>query len=393
MTTTGFVWHERFMWHVNGPAFGTHQVSGDFEPGIHVENAETKRKFKNLLDAYGVTPQLEPIEFGEATDDDLLRFHTAEYIARVQELSDAQGGDAGEHAPVGRGSAEIARLGVGATSAAIAAVARGDVDNAYALVRPPGHHAERNRGRGFCIFSNISLGVMAAIDAGLVERVAVVDWDVHHGNGTQQAFYDRADVLTISVHQDMLYPVDLGRVDENGEGAGLGYNINVPLPAGSGGGAYLATLDDVVIPALEAFAPDMIVVACGFDASYFDPLGHMLLLADHYREFTRRILDIADRLCDGRVMMNHEGGYSDFYVPLCGIAVIEEMSEITSGVRDPYGGTAKVPNQLLMPHQRAAIDQAISGPLAALLNQVEPGDASGETDESRQLRRRLDESG
>ena len=322
-TSTGFVWHERLMWHVNGPAFGTLQVSGQLEPGVHVENAETKRKLKNLLDAYEVTPQLQPIEFGEATDSDLLRFHTADYVALVQELSDARGGDAGEHAPVGPGSAEIARLGVGGTSAAIAVVADGDVDNAYALVRPPGHHAERDRGRGFCLFGNIAVGVMSAIDAGSVERVAVVDWDVHHGNGTQQAFYDRSDVLTISLHQDMLYPVDLGRVDETGEGPGNGFNINVPLPAGSGGGAYLAAFDQVVLPALESFAPDMIVVACGFDASYFDPLSHMLLLADHYRQFTRRILDVADRLCGGRVMMNHEGGYSDFYVPLCGVAVIK----------------------------------------------------------------------
>ncbi len=367
MTTTGFVWHERLMWHANGPAFGTHQVSGDFEPGVHVENAETKRKLKNLLDAYNVTPQLQPIEFGEATDDDLLRFHTPEYIARVRELSGGRGGDAGEYAPVGRGSNEIARLGVGGTSAAIAAVARRQVDNAYALVRPPGHHAERDRGRGFCIFANIAVGVMNAIDAGLVERVAVVDWDVHHGNGTQQAFYDRADVLTISLHQDMLYPVDVGRVDEYGEGSGVGCNINVPLPAGSGGGAYLAAFDQVVVPALEAFAPDMIVVGCGFDASYFDPLAHMLLLADHYRQFTRRIIDVADRLCEGRVMMNHEGGYSDFYVPLCGVAVIEELSGVTSGVRDPYAGAAIVPNQALAPHQQEHIDRAVAGPLAMLL--------------------------
>ncbi|MEM8746922.1 MAG: class II histone deacetylase [Actinomycetota bacterium] len=370
LARTGFVWHERLMWHINGPAFGTYLVSGDLEPGNHVESAETKRKFKNLLDASGVTPQLHPIEFGEATDDDLLRFHTPDYIDRVQELSDARGGDAGEFAPVGPGSSEIARLGVGGTSAAIAAVARGDVDNAYALVRPPGHHAERDRGRGFCIFNNIAVGVMGAIDAGLVERVAVVDWDVHHGNGTQQAFFDRADVLTVSLHQEMLYPADLGRLDETGEGSGVGFNVNVPLPAGSGGGAYVAALDQVVVPALEAFEPDLLVVACGFDASYFDPMGHMLLLADHYRQFTRTILDLADRLCDGRVMMNHEGGYSDFYVPLCGVAVIEEMSGIASGVRDPYAATAAVPNQVLMPHQQEAVARAVAGPLAALLSRT-----------------------
>lgn len=366
--STGFVWHERFMWHVAGLASGTHQVRGDLEPGVHVENAATKRKLKNLLDAYEVTPQLQVIPFEEASDADLLRFHTPDYVTRVQALSDADGGDAGEHAIVGRGSAEIAKLGVGGTTAAIGAVAAGDVDNAYALVRPPGHHAERDRGRGFCIFNNIGLGVMAAIDAGLVERVAIVDWDVHHGNGTQQAFFDSADVLTISIHQEMLYPVDLGSIDEVGEGEGRGANVNVPLPAGCGGDAYLAALEQVVVPAVEAFQPDMIVVACGFDASYFDPMGHMLLLADHFRQFTTVMMDLADRLCGGKIVFNHEGGYSDFYVPLCGIAVIEELAGISSGVRDPYARTAGVANQRLMPHQQAAIDAAVAGPLAELLS-------------------------
>ena len=355
------------MWHFNGPAAGTYPVRGDLQPGVHLENAETKRRLKNLLDAYDVTPQLHPIPFTEATDEDLLRFHTPEYVAKVQQLSDQSGGDAGEYAPVGSGSAEIARLGVGGTTAAISAVARGDVDNAYALVRPPGHHAERDRGRGFCIFNNIGLGVLNALDAGLVDRIAVVDWDVHHGNGTQQCFYDRADVLTISVHQDMLYPSDLGQIEEMGESAGKGFNINVPLPAGCGGGAYMACMDQIVLPALHAFKPSMIVVACGFDASYFDPLSHMLLLANHFRQFTQKMLQVAEELCNGRLVMNHEGGYSDFYVPLCGIAVVEELSGIRTPVRDPYAATESVANQTLMTHQQETINRAMNGPLAKLV--------------------------
>jgi len=286
----------------------------------------------------------------------------------VQALSDAQGGDAGDAALVGPGSAEIARLAVGGCVAAVQQVLSGQHNNAYVLARPPGHHAERDKGRGFCIFGNVALGILEAQAQGLVGRVAVVDWDVHHGNGTQQAFYESSDVLTISLHQEMLYPVNMGKLDEQGEAAGLGYNLNVPLPAGSGGGAYLAAMDEVVLPALHAFKPELIVVACGFDACYFDPLSHMLLVANHFRAMTQRIVQAAHELCSGRVVASHEGGYCDFYVPFCGVAVIETLAGITAGVQDPYAGTEFVANQDLMPHQREAINAVVNGPLATTLS-------------------------
>ena len=355
------------MWHDTLSASGSYRVRGDLQPGLHIENAETKRKFKNLLDAYEVTPRLQALSFGEADDRDLLRFHTAEYVQKVQALSDGAGGDAGEHTLFGPGSAEIARLAVGGASAAVGAVANGDVQNAYALTRPPGHHAERDRGRGFCIFNNIGLAVLGAISRGLTDRVAIVDWDVHHGNGTQQAFYERSDVLTISIHQEMLYPVDMGTLAETGEADGDGFNLNVPLPAGCGGGAYLAAMDQIVLPALQAFKPSLIVVACGNDASYFDPMSHMMLVSTHYRQMTQRIMQAASDLCGGKLVINHEGGYSDFYVPLCGMAVMEELAGIQTAVRDPYAGTEQVPNQALQPHQQAYLDRVRQGPLASLL--------------------------
>jgi acetoin utilization deacetylase AcuC-like enzyme len=246
----------------------------------------------------------------------------------------------------------------------------GEVSNAYALTRPPGHHAERDRGRGFCIFNNIALAILEARAQGWVDRVAVVDWDVHHGNGTQQAFFEDPNVLTISIHQEMLYPVNLGKLEETGKGAGDGFNLNIPLPAGCGGGAYLKTIDAVVAPALKAFKPDLIIVACGFDASYFDPLSHMLLVANHYRVMTEKMMTLAKDLCGGRLIANHEGGYSDFYVPLCGMAVIETLSDLSASVVDPYAGTEFVANQNLMPHQAARIDEAIQGPLAKFLRRV-----------------------
>ncbi|MEM7218381.1 MAG: class II histone deacetylase [Pseudomonadota bacterium] len=364
---TGFVWHERYMWHDNGSAAGLQPMRGLLQPGLHLESPETKRRLKNLLDAYEVTPQLRALPVAPAERDLLERFHTPDYLDRVQALSDGDGGDAGDAALVGPGSAEIAKLAVGGTQAAVAAVARADVTNAYALTRPPGHHAERDRGRGFCVFNNIGLAIMAARAQGLVDRVAVVDWDVHHGNGTQQAFYDNPDVLTVSLHQEMLYPVNQGFMDEIGAGPGEGANLNVPLHAGCGGGAYLAAIDEIVVPALEAFRPELIVIACGFDACYFDPLSHMLLVANHYRVMTQKLMAAADELCGGRVVVNHEGGYCDFYVPLCGVAVIETLAGITSGVKDPYGGTEFVANQDLLPQQRERLDAVRAGPLARVL--------------------------
>jgi acetoin utilization deacetylase AcuC-like enzyme len=355
------------MWHDPGPVTGVSPAAGAFQPGLFVENAETKRRLKNLLDAYEVTPQLQSLVVEPATDEMLLRFHTQAYLDRVRELSEGIGGDAGETALVGPGSDGIARLSAGGIYAAIQAVLKGEVGNAYSLCRPPGHHAERDQGRGFCLYNNIGVAILEAEARGLVERVAVVDWDVHHGNGTQQAFYGSRDVLTISLHQEMLYPVNLGNLEEQGEGAGLGFNINVPLPAGCGGGAYEQAMAQVVEPALRAFQPDLIVVACGYDAAYFDPLSHMLLISTHYRTMTQQMMRLADELCGGRLAYSHEGGYSEFYVPFCGAAVIETLAGINSGIADPYAGTAGVANQALKPHQQEAVQAAVDGPLARCL--------------------------
>ena len=176
---------------------------------------------------------------------------------------------------------------------AVDAVVSGAVENAYALVRPPGHHAEPDRGRGYCIFGNIAVAIMYARARLGVTRVAVVDWDVHHGNGTQRAFYEAPNVLTISIHQDNLYPANSGAVSENGAGSGLGYNLNIPMPPGSGGGAYLAAFERLIVPALRRFKPELIMVASGLDAGGFDPLGCMMLHSEHYRRLTRLILEVS----------------------------------------------------------------------------------------------------
>jgi len=362
---TGWVWHERYMWHDTGHAGGSVPARGFVEPAEHVENPAPKRRFRNLVEVSGLLERLVPIPPRPATVEELVRFHTREYVQRIEALSAGNGGgDAGELTPFGSGSYEIARLAVGGCIAAVDAVLDGRVDNAYALVRPPGHHAEADLGRGFCIFGNAALAAMHAREARGLSRVAVVDWDVHHGNGTERAFYEDPSVLTVSLHQDDGYPVGSGKVAHRGSGAGEGYNVNVPLPPGSGVGAYLAAMERVVVPALRVHRPDLLLVACGFDASAMDPLGRMMLHSEAYRRMTRMLVQVAEEVCGGRLVMCHEGGYSADYVPFCGLAVVEEMSGVSTGVEDPsLDYLREVAYQDLQPHQEAAILAAESASL------------------------------
>ncbi len=355
---TGFVWHERYMWHDTGSGASELPAGGWLEPHVHAESPDTKRRLKNLLDATGLTERLVGLAPRAATIEDVCRVHDRSYVERVAELSQDRGGDAGSESPFGAGSFEIALLAAGGTMTAVDAVLDGDVDNAYALVRPPGHHALPEMGMGFCLFGNVAVAVRHAQRARGVGRVAVVDWDVHHGNGTQAAFWEDASVLAVSLHQDGLYPERSGGLEENGHAEGRGTTLNIPLPAGSGRGAYLDAVERVVVPALERFAPELIVLPCGFDAGALDPLGRMQLAASAFGELTELMLDAAARLCEGRLVASHEGGYSAGHVPFCGLAVIEALCDESAGIDDPFVYLAGVPGQELLPHQAAAVDRA-----------------------------------
>lgn len=359
---TGYVYHEIFGWHDTGTGAGLFpsDARAGLQPLVHVENADTKRRMHELIVVSGLADSLVRIAPRPATEEEILRVHGREHLERVQAESRLpKGGDAGDGlSPFGQGGYEIAALAAGGAIEAVDAVLAGRVDNAYALVRPPGHHAEPDHGMGFCVFGNVAIAVHHALAVRGLERVAVLDWDVHHGNGTQKAFYADPRVLTISLHQDNVFPPRSGYRDERGEGAGLGYALNIPLPAGSGDSAYLYAMDTVVTPALRAFQPELIVVASGFDAGAMDPMAHQMVTSEGFRALTSRLLDTAGELCDGRVAMSHEGGYNPAYVPFCGLAVLETMSGVRT-LDDPFlpivsgfGG------QDLQPHQRAAVDAA-----------------------------------
>ena len=357
--TTAFVFHELYLWHDTGHAALLFPPGLTVQPGEHAENPETKRRMKNLLEVSGITDHLSLLKPRRATEDELARFHTRRHIADIREKSAAGGGEASHLTPFGPGSFEIAQLAAGGAIVAMDAVLSGAAQSAYALIRPPGHHALADLGMGFCLFANAVVAIHHARAVHGLGRVAVIDWDVHHGNGTQAAFYDDPSVLTISIHQDNLFPADSGGLDERGEWAGFGYNLNIPLPPGCGNGAYLEVMRRVVLPALERFRPELIVVACGFDASGADPLGRMMVSSEGYRAMTAMVKDAAARLCGGRIVMTHEGGYSAAYVPYCGLAVLEELSGVRTEIADPFEPVrAGYGQQGLQPHQAAAITAA-----------------------------------
>ena len=362
---TGYVWSEVYMWHNNGDSAGWYQSGIRANVGmynqnwIHYENAETKRRLHDLLSITGILDMCTIIKPIHANIQDIQLFHTLEYIQKIEDLSKNEGGDAGDFAPVGIGSYEIALLAAGGIIEGVKAVINGTVNNAYCLVRPPGHHAESTRGRGFCIFNNIVIGAKYAIKHLDVKRVAILDWDVHAGNGTQQAFYDDPNVLVISIHQDGLFPAKECHQRERGSGNGHGFHFNLPIPPGSGIGCYLNCMSRVVVPAIEAFKPDLIMVSCGFDAAAFDPISHTMLNSRTFGLMAEQVITLAENLCNGKCVFVHEGGYSQVMVPFSGVRVIEQMLGVTVNCMDPYEEEiADLPYQSLQPQQDAIIIKA-----------------------------------
>lgn len=359
---TAFFHDEKCLWHSTGLHALVVPVGGWVQPpagGGHAESPESKRRLKALMDVSGLSERLHVRGAPMAAEDDLLRVHTVDYLKRFKALSDAGGGEAGDFAPFGVGSYEIAKLSAGLAKHAVDGVLRGEYRNAYSLSRPPGHHCLPNQAMGFCLLANIAIAIEAAKATHGVGKIVVLDWDVHHGNGTQTIFYERPDVFTISLHQEGCFPPGYSGVEDRGEGPGRGYNLNIPLLPGSGHDSYMYAMERIVLPAIDRYRPDLIVVACGFDANGVDPLARMLLHSESFRAMTRGVMELADAHCGGRLVMVHEGGYAEALVPFCGHAVVEALSEEQMGVEDPFLELVKAqqPTERFRDFQRRLIDE------------------------------------
>ena len=369
---TGFYTDERTFWH-GGTTITvlTLPVGGWVQPPggtVGVDTPDTKRRLLNLIRASGLIDHLDLKSSLPVSEEDMLRVHSPAYLQRFRTMSDADGGSLGVAADFGPGGYEIAAISAGLAKHAVDDVLAGRVANAYALCRPCGHHCLPDEAMGSCLLANIAIAIEAGLATHGARRIAVVDWDVHHGNGTQGIYYDRADVLTISLHQDGCFPFGYGGADDRGAGMGEGCNINVPLPAGAGHEAYLYAIDRIVLPALDRFTPDLIIVASGLDASIHDPMGRMLAHSDTFRAMTERVKRAAEELCGGRLVVVHEGGYSEAHAPFCGHAIVEALADVASPVVDPALTVHKAqqPGARVSAFHRALIDEwadAIAGDL------------------------------
>jgi acetoin utilization deacetylase AcuC-like enzyme len=357
---TALVWSELYLWHDPGRMGPSGCDDRTVEPGEALEESPAPiRRLRNLLEVSGLFGHLDVMAPRAAGVDALGLVHATRYLEHVQRCSVDGQGWAGEVTPVGRDGFRFAALSAGGCMTAVDAVLEGRARNAYALVRPAGHHALPDSGRGNCIFNNVAIAARHAQRSHGVRRIAILDWDAHHGNGTQAVFWEDPDVLTISLHQADWYPRGEGGGGERGGGAGLGANLNIPLPPGSGEGAYAAALDRVAAPAIRAHAPDLILVSCGFDASAADPSARMLLTARDFARMTETASALADELCEGRLVLCQEGGYSAVYTPFCGLATLEALSGHRTGAGDPFHERyAGVGHSSLQPDQDAVIEAA-----------------------------------
>ena len=276
----------------------------------HPERPARLRAITDRLAADGLLPRASLLEVRPATDEAILRCHTADYLRLVErEVAEGRKQLSTGDTQICHASLDVARLAAGAVIAAVDAVIGGCVTNAFAVVRPPGHHATPERGMGFCVFNSLAIAARHAQAVHDIERVLVVDWDVHHGNGTQDIFYEDGSVLFFDTHQHPLYP-GTGLATETGRGAGAGLTINCPFPAGSGRAEIVGAMREKLLPAARRFKPGLVLVSAGFDSRLDDPLGSFTLTDDDFATLTGIVREIAAEHAAGRLVSTLEGGYA-----------------------------------------------------------------------------------
>ena len=325
----------------------------------HLESPERLEAIYKMLDAPDIEGKLTEIKPRYATREEIGMIHQPSYIEIVASTAGQSHTLLDRDTEASPESYDVARLAVGGLCNAIDSVVEGEVNNAFAFVRPPGHHAEANRSAGFCIFNNIAIGALHAINNHNMERILIVDWDLHHGNGTQHSFYEDPRVVYFSTHQYPFYP-GTGSIQEIGRGDGEGYTINVRLRPGPGDAEYLKIFRRILQLVAFEFKPDMVMLSAGFDIYYNDPLGGMKVTPEGFGKLTRVLLDIADSCCGGKFVITLEGGYH--------IAGITESAKVV--LNEMRGKTHVTEEELVKTEEKAG--SSIDGIIGAVIDQIKP---------------------
>jgi acetoin utilization deacetylase AcuC-like enzyme len=293
-------------------------------PVGHPENAGRLQQVASVLERDIVCGRAERIQAADHGISPIDRVHDPAYVRSLIEICKRGEGNLDPDTYVTSGSYDAALSIVNALLSAIDLTRAGKCRHAFVLGRPPGHHAEYNHAMGFCLINNVAVGAQYALDACGVNRVAVVDFDVHHGNGTQHTFYDRSDVLFISSHRHPFYP-GTGNAGDRGARDGAGFTLNLPLTAGAGDTEIIALYESDILPALDRYRPEMLLVSAGFDACYRDPLGGMNVTGAGYFKIGQLLREVANRWCDGRLVSVLEGGYDQ-------IGNVESITQYLEGI-------------------------------------------------------------
>lgn len=308
----------------------------EHEPGYnHVESPDRLGAIYDGLDEFQTEKGLLFPEPELASEEILAMVHTSDYITRISKTAGLPFESLDPDTSTSAGSYDAACLAAGAVVQGCKILEAKEADNVFALVRPPGHHAEADRAMGFCLFNNVAVGAAYAINMLGLDRVLIIDWDLHHGNGTQHSFYNTEKVLYFSTHMFPYYP-GTGAMQEYGSGDGRGYTLNVPLSGGQNDRSYAAIFNDVLVPVTRQYKPQLILVSAGYDIYYEDPLGTMAVSEAGFGYMTRVVKNLAEELCEGKLLLTLEGGYSLKGLRDGVISSIGELSgnELLDGIQD-----------------------------------------------------------
>ena len=324
----------------------------EHDTGNHVEVAARLKEVMWSLGNSGVKQRLVEIHPTPASQEELSLVHSIEHISQIEKVAQSGGGWLDADTVMSSASYKVALYAAGGVLNAVDAVMERRVDSAFALVRPPGHHATRTSAMGFCLFNNIAIAARLSLRKYGLDRILIVDFDVHHGNGTQDAFYDDPAVLYFSTHQYPFYP-GTGRIDEVGVGKGIGTTVNVPLPAWCGDEEYSQVFQQILVPLAHRFQPELILVSAGYDAHWLDPIGSMQLSVSGFAQMVQILQKLALKLCQGRLVFSLEGGY---HIPALARSIKAALEVLLGEVEidDPLG---KPPQSRKAPAVESIIQQ------------------------------------